>query len=166
MAHEESGKAGWKKLVTYAQFERIALTSIMIMLGVIIVVAIVFAALKLIDDLVFGESFLDKSALQDTFGLILTVVILLEFNHSIHVALTQRSGAIQTRIVVLITVLVILRKLMLQDVGALDYPTLLGFGGLLLALGGLYWLVSDGDRRHAHSSRRSPEAAEPPTPSR
>jgi uncharacterized membrane protein (DUF373 family) len=165
MAHEESSKAGWKKLVTYAQFERIALTSIMIMLGVIIVVAIVFAALKLIDDLVFGESFLDKSALQDTFGLILTVVILLEFNHSIHVALTQRSGAIQTRIVVLITVLVILRKLMLQDVGALDYPTLLGFGGLLLALGGLYWLVSDGDRRHARAmSRRLPEADEPPKP--
>jgi hypothetical protein len=24
---------------------------------------------------------------------------------------------------------------------------MLGFGGLLLALGGLYWLISDGDRR-------------------
>ena len=66
-------------------------------------------------DLALGESFLDKAALQDTFGLILTIIILLEFNHSIYVALTQGSGAIQTRIVVLIAILVIARKLMLKD---------------------------------------------------
>jgi uncharacterized membrane protein (DUF373 family) len=151
----------WKKHLGYATFERIALTAVVIMLSVIIVVAIVFAVIKLADD-VFNEAFLDKSALQDTFGLILTVVILLEFNHSIHVALTQRTGAIQTRIVVLITILVIARKLMLQDISALDYQSLLGFGGLLLALGGLYWLVSDGDRRHMRSLSKPEEMVEPP----
>jgi uncharacterized membrane protein (DUF373 family) len=82
--------------------------------------------------------------------LILTIVILLEFNHSIYVALTQKSGAIQVRIVVLITVLVIARKLMLQDFAATNIQTLLGFGGLLLALGALYWLISNADRRQNH----------------
>ena len=93
--------------------------------------------------------------MQDTFGLILTVVILIEFNHSIFVAATERSGAIQTRTVVLITVLVVTRKLMLQDFAALDIQTLLGFGGLL-ALGALYWLISDGDRRRLIAASREP----------
>jgi uncharacterized membrane protein (DUF373 family) len=139
----------WPKLASYPQFERIALGSVLLMLGIITVYAIAFVAIKLVGDLALGESFLDKAAMQDTFGLILTIVILLEFNHSIYVALTERSGAIQARIVILIAILVIARKLMLRDFETLDYQTLLGFGGLLLALGGLYWLISDGDRRRA-----------------
>jgi uncharacterized membrane protein (DUF373 family) len=86
-------------------------------------------------------------ALQDTFGSILTVLILLEFNHSIFVALTQRTGAIQVRIVVLIAILVVVRKMMLLDFGSVTVQVLLALGGLLLCLGGLYWLIADGDRR-------------------
>jgi uncharacterized membrane protein (DUF373 family) len=153
MAEDESGKPGWARLLTYHRFEYAALTAVLIMLAVISVFAIIFVAIKIVGDLTLGESFLDKAALQDTFGLILTIVIVLEFNHSIYVALTERSGAIQARIVVLIAVLVIARKLMLRDFEALDYTTLLGFGGLLLALGGLYWLIADADRRRAVSER-------------
>src|SRR5258708_21915189 len=152
----------WPKLNVYGQFERIALGSVLVMLAVITVFAIVLVAVKLVGDLALGESSLDKAALQDTFGLILTIVILLEFNHSIYVALTQRSGAIQARTVVLIAVLVITRKLMLKDFEALDYQTLLGFGGLLLALGALYWLICDRDRRRAHADAQAhPDAPSP-----
>jgi uncharacterized membrane protein (DUF373 family) len=149
MARQAFNTSKWPKLASYAGFERIALGSVLVMLGTITVCAIVFVAVKLVSDLALGESFLDKAALQDTFGLILTIVILLEFNHSIYVAMTQGSGAVQTRIVVLIAVLVIARKLMLKDFDAIDFQTLLGYGGLLLALGALYWLISDGDRRRA-----------------
>jgi uncharacterized membrane protein (DUF373 family) len=147
MAPEATGRPKW--LPTYGQCERAALVAVLVMLGVITVFAIAFTAIKLVGDLLLGESFLDKAALQDTFGLILTIVILIEFNHSIYVALTERTGAIQTRIVVLIAILVVARKLMLRDFEVLDYQALLGFGGLLLALGALYWLISDGDRRRA-----------------
>jgi uncharacterized membrane protein (DUF373 family) len=141
MALETFTMAKWPKLASYGQLERIALGSVMLMLAVIAVYAIVFTAIKLVGDLALGETFLDKAALQDTFGLILTIVILLEFNHSIYVALTERSGAIQARMVVLIAILVIARKLMLRDFETLDLQTLLGFAGLLLALGALYWLI-------------------------
>jgi uncharacterized membrane protein (DUF373 family) len=156
----EAFTAKWGKLATYGRFERIALGSVLVMLAVITVYAIVFVAIKLVSDLALGEAFLDKAALQDTFGLILTIVILLEFNHSIFVALTQGSGAIQTRIVVLIAILVIARKLMLKDFDAVDFQTLLGYGGLLLALGGLYWLISDGDRRRAPAASQALPDAE------
>jgi len=91
--------------------------------------------------------------LKDTFGLILTILIVLEFNHSVYVALTEHSGAIQARILVLITILVIARKLMLME-------TLLGFGGLLLALGGLYWLISNRDRDRREVSAEARDYAE------
>jgi hypothetical protein len=78
------------------------------------VVTVIFAclltALKLEDDIWRGEAFLDKVVLQDTLGFILIILILLEFNHSIWVALTERSGAIQVRILVRITILVIVRN--------------------------------------------------------
>jgi len=162
MARQAFNTSKWPKLASYAGFERIALGSVLVMLGAITVCAIVLVAIKLVSDLMLGESFLDKAALQDTFGLILTIVILLEFNHSIYVAMTQGSGAVQTRIVVLIAVLVIARKLMLKDFDAIDFQTLLGYGGLLLALGGLYWLISDGDRRRAlAAASEGPPAAAP-----
>jgi uncharacterized membrane protein (DUF373 family) len=162
-------KAEWRKLSIYGQFERAALAAVLVMLGALTVYALVVAVIRLIADLAFGELFLDKAALQDTFGLILTIVILLEFNHSIYVALAERTGAIQTKAVVLIAILVIARKLMLKDLDTLDIETLLGFGGLLLALGGLYWLIADADRRRVQAAQdnklhTTPPRDEPPPP--
>jgi len=159
MGLREFSKADWARLAGYAQLERAALVCVMVLLGVLAAAGIVFSAIKIVSDLALGQAFLDKAALQDTFGLVLTIVILLEFNHSIYIALTHRTGAIQARIVVLIAVLVIARKLMLLDISALDFWTLLGFGGLLLALGALYWLITDSDRRHAQAAAKEPHEA-------
>ncbi|HLH87843.1 MAG TPA: phosphate-starvation-inducible PsiE family protein [Xanthobacteraceae bacterium] len=142
----------WEKLrrfADYAQFERIALSCVLVILSVISVYAIVALMIKLSDDFTLGEAFLEKAALQDTFGAILTILIVLEFNHSVYVALTHKAGAIQVRTVILLTVLVITRKLMLQDFNAMTTQTFLGFGALLLALGVIYWLISNADRSHA-----------------
>jgi uncharacterized membrane protein (DUF373 family) len=146
MALGSSGKA-WLKFIEYERFERIALASVLVLLSIVTVAATVLVAIQLLQDLTLGLAFLDKSAMQDVFGLILTVIILLEFNHSVFVALTQKTGAIQVRIVVLITVLVVARKLMLLDFTTVDVTTLLGFGALLLSLGALYWLISVADRK-------------------
>ena len=147
------------KFSYYLQFERIALVLVMLLLSAIAAYAIVIAGIKVVSDMLLGETFLDKAALTDTFGLILTILILLEFNHSVYVALTERSGAIQARILVIITILVIARKLMLLDYSAAGAETLLGFGGLLLALGGLYWLISNADL-HRSQSPQAPGQAE------
>jgi len=152
MARGPIQKREWLQQLTYVHFERITLLCIMFLVGVIAVYATILATIDLASDIWVSHSFLEKEALQDTFGQILTIVILLEFNNSIYVALTERAGAIQTRIVVLIGVLVVARKLMLQDFATLDVQALLGFGGLLLALGGLYWLLSDADRRRAQTA--------------
>jgi uncharacterized membrane protein (DUF373 family) len=55
--------------------------------------------------------------------------------------------------VVLIAVLVIARKLTLLDYATVDVRTLLGFAALLLALGGLYWLIAHSDARQQAASK-------------
>jgi uncharacterized membrane protein (DUF373 family) len=117
------------------------------LLGLMTVYGIVLVIVQVASDATLGAGFMEKAALQDTFGSILTLLILLEFNHSVHVAVSQKTGAVQARIVVLITVLVIARKLMLLDYTTTSVQTLLGFAALLLALGGLYWLIGSGDSR-------------------
>jgi len=136
----------------YEWFEQIVLSILVLIICLVIVYSLIIVAIKIFEDLVSGVGFIETAALKDTFGLILTVIILVEFNHSIVLAIRQRSGAIQVRIVVLITIIVLARKLVLLDYAAASVEALLGLGGLALALGGLYWLISDGEQR-----RRSPD---------
>ena len=136
----------------YEWFEQIVLSILVLIICLVIVYSLIIVAIKIFEDLVSGVGFIETVALKDTFGLTLTVIILVEFNHSIVLAIRQRSGAIQVRIVVLITIIVLARKLVLLDYAAASVETLLGLGGLALALGGLYWLISDGEQR-----RRSPD---------
>jgi uncharacterized membrane protein (DUF373 family) len=143
---------GWAKRSLYEWFEHFALVSLMFVIALITLIAFCVTIAQLFADL--GATFMDKVALQDTFGSILTVLILLEFNHSIFVALTQRTGAIQVRVVVLIAILVVVRKMMLLDFSSTTVELLLGLGGLLLCLGGLYWLLADGDRRRGEMKTR------------
>jgi len=142
-----------KGRTAYEWFEQIILGIIVIIMSLVIVYSLFVAMITLSGDLASGIESMETSALKDTFGLILTVIILVEFNHSIVLAIRQRSGAIQVRIVVLITIIVLARKLVLLDYTTASMETLLGLGGLALSLGGLYWLISDGEQR-----KRAPDS--------
>jgi uncharacterized membrane protein (DUF373 family) len=140
----------------YEWFEQIILGILVFIITIIIIYSLSLSIVTLAHDCTSGLKFMEAGALQDTFGHILTVIILVEFNHSIVLAIRQRSGAIQVRIVVLITIIVLARKLVLLDYAAASMETLLGLGGLALSLGGLYWLISNGEQR-----RRVPSSTVP-----
>jgi len=140
-------------LTDYERFEHLALRYIQLLLAVITLFAMVLVTIDVVRDFGLGEQFMEKEVLQDTFGSILIVLILLEFNHSLHLAIKHRSGAVQVRMVVLIAVLVIARKLLLLDYTAAEVRTLLGYAGLLLALGGLYWMILHADARQQAASK-------------
>ena len=137
----------------YEWFEQIILGIVVFIISLVIVYSLILTTVTLFNDLISGMGFVETDALKDTFGLILTGIILVEFNHSIVLAIRQRSGAIQVRIVVLITIIVLARKLVLLDYATASVETLLGLGGLALSLGGLFWLISDGEQR-----RRVPDS--------
>jgi uncharacterized membrane protein (DUF373 family) len=131
----------------YDQFEMIVSAIVIFLVSIVIVYTIILAAIKLVEDLSSGITFADAGLFKDTFGMILTILILLEFNHSIISALRQRAGAMQVSIIVLISITVIARKFILLDYASASLETLLGLGGLTLALGALYWLITSVERR-------------------
>lgn len=145
----------WAQLTSYERFEQLVSRVLLVLISVIIVYTLVLATIELARDFRLGPDFLDTEVLQDAFGSFLTVLILLEFNHSIATSLRMRSGAIQVRVVVLIAILVIARKLILLDYKSASLETFAGLGGLALSLGVLYWLLADGERRR--------HAVEPPS---
>jgi uncharacterized membrane protein (DUF373 family) len=137
-------KQEWDKLSLYERFEQVVIRLIMLFISLAIVDSTALAAIELFND--FRAGFTERELLQDIFGSTLTILILLEFNHSIALALTRKSGVIQARAVVVITIIVVARKIILLDFSTVSTETLIGLGGIALALGALYWLL--GVERH------------------
>jgi uncharacterized membrane protein (DUF373 family) len=150
----------WREFTSYERFEQIVARVLLAATTVIMLYTLALALIDLARDLGLGMEFLESEVLQDAFGSFLTVLILLEFNHSIATSLRRRSGAIQARVVVLIAILVVARKLILLDFKTTQLDTYLGVGGLGLALGMVYWRLGDAERRRARERRRGEAGAE------
>jgi uncharacterized membrane protein (DUF373 family) len=135
-------KQEWNELTSYQRFEQVVTRIIMAFVAVVIVYSVVLTAIELVIDFGLGRAFMEQELLQDVFGSILTILILLEFNHSIAASLKLKTGIIQARMVVLIAILVIARKIILLDFKTESIEALAGHAGVALALGALYWLMT------------------------
>ncbi len=132
----------WKEMTYYEQFEQIVSRIVMVLIAALIVYLLIFIAVDLFDEFKRGLALADVEALKDVFGSILTILILIEFNHSIALALSKRSGVLQARFVVLIAILVIARKVILLDFSTATFEQLIGISGIAIAFGLLYWLIN------------------------
>jgi uncharacterized membrane protein (DUF373 family) len=143
----ESFKTEWSRRGLYERFELVILNFLLLLISLMALYTTVLAVLEVARDFALGSGFLETEVLQDAFGAILTILILLELTHSIALAIRTHSGAVQVRVVVLIAILAVARKLILLDYKAASPPLLLALGGLALSLGALYWLLAQGERR-------------------
>ncbi len=135
-------KRDWKSLTSHERFEQVVSRVIMLFIAIVIVYSLVLVGIELVRDFIASRDFMGAEVLQDVFGSLLTVLILLEFNHSIATSLTSRSGILQARVVVLIAILVVARKIILLDFKTATLENFAGIAGMALALGALYWLLS------------------------
>jgi uncharacterized membrane protein (DUF373 family) len=132
----------WKQFLSYELFERIASRIVMLFVAIIIVYTLILMAMTLFDHIKLGPAYIDTESLKDVFGSILSILILIEFNHSIALAISRRSGILQARPIVLITILVIARKVILLDFATATFEQMIGIGAIALAFGLLFWLIS------------------------
>ena len=131
----------WKQFLTYEMFERVASRIVMLFISIIIVYSLILMAIALFDQFRLSPAFLETDSLRDVFGSLLTILIMIEFNHSIAVAISTRAGILQARTIVLIAILVIARKVILLDFAAATFEQMLGIGAVALAFGLLFWLI-------------------------
>jgi uncharacterized membrane protein (DUF373 family) len=138
----ENFRRRWKEMAPYEIFEQITSRVVMFFVSIIIVYSLIMLAVELYEQFGLGVAFIESESLRDVFGSILTILILIEFNHSIAVALSQKSGILQARPIVIITILVIARKVILLDFNMATFEQLIAISGMAVAFGILYWLMT------------------------
>ena len=79
------------------------------------------------------------------------------------VVAARRDSMVQVRAVVLIALLAVVRKLIILDLKSTEAVQLAALAAAILALGGVYWLIRDQDRRprRAAATRPAIPAASP-----
>ncbi|WP_306119163.1 MULTISPECIES: phosphate-starvation-inducible PsiE family protein [unclassified Roseitalea] len=146
---ERSALAGWWALPIYEKFEQAVVYVLTALIAVVVIAAVWNLLTSVIGGLILAGSFdpTDHRVFQSVFGMILTVIIALEFKRSILVVGERQFGIVQVRAVILIGLLAIVRKVIVLDLGEIDPSKLLALAAGSLALGIVYWLVRDQDRK-------------------
>jgi uncharacterized membrane protein (DUF373 family) len=128
----------------YQHFERAVALVLTVVIALIIAVALYRLCVEVVNSLVFGAvNPLDHSVFQEVFGEIMTLLIALEFNHTLRYAVTRHQSVIQTKVVLLIALLALSRKFIILDIHTTTPDALVGLAAITLALGVTYWLMCD-----------------------
>jgi uncharacterized membrane protein (DUF373 family) len=140
----------WELLTLYQRFESVVALVLTAIIALIIVVSLVRLTVSVVSGLLFGVlDPLDQDAFQTVFGEVLTLLIALEFNHTLQFVVTRSQSIIQTKVVLLISLLALARKVIVLDLRETAAGELLGLAALTLALGAVYWMMRERDDRLA-----------------
>jgi len=151
-------QAQWAVLSYYQRFEGLVALALTLVIALIILVALFRLTSGVVTGLLFGVlDPLDHGIFQSVFGDILTLLIALEFNHSLQYVVKREQSIIQTKIVLLIALLAIARKFIILDLSSVDAAQLLGLAAITLALGITYWLLRERDDRTDAGSGKQAE---------
>ena len=151
----------WPALTFYQRFESGVAFALTLIISLVIVVALFRLIIEVVGGLVLGAlNPLEHMVFQSDFGEILTVLIALEFNHTLQYFATREQSVIQTKIVLLIALLALARKVIILDLQQTTPTELLGLAAVTLALGMSYWLLRErDDRLLSMQAQRPPDSA-------
>jgi uncharacterized membrane protein (DUF373 family) len=179
--HKESGhtaldemRSQWRLMTVYERFEQVVALVLSAVIAVIIVVSL-FQLIAIVFTLLVLDAFnpLDHKVFQSVFGMIMTLLIAMEFKHSIVRVALRRDSIIQVKTVILIGLIALARKFVILDPET-GPAKIAALAGATLALGATYWLLRERDDRppgkaqmirrdlrHARCRRAAPLAQSP-----
>jgi len=151
----------WSALTFYQRFESVVALALTLIITLVIVVALSRLVIGVVSGLVFGVlNPLDHEVFQTVFGEIMTLLIALEFNHTLQYVVTREQSVIQTKVVLLIALLALARKFIILDLKKTTPAALFGLAAITLALGLTYWLMRERDDRVPPTqAQRQPDSA-------
>ncbi len=155
-------KASFGALTLYERFEHAIVLALTALIIVVVGVATWHLALAVLFLLLADEIHpANQAVFQAIFGMVFTVLIALEFKHSLLIVLARQESVVRLRSVILIAMLAMVRKFILLDLGTSAPAELLALAAAILALGTVYWMVREQDARIA---RQAPEKGRPDRP--
>ena len=139
-----SVRSRWALMTLYERFEQLVAIALSLIIAVLILIALVQLYERVLP-LVLGGALdpLDHEVFQALFGSIFTVLIAMEFKHSIVKTAMRRDRIIQVRTVVLIALLAMSRKFVILDASVTPAATIAALAAVTLVLGAVYWLLKD-----------------------
>ncbi len=137
----------WAIMSLYERFEQVVALVLSAVIAVIIVVSLI-QLIRLVFTLLVMDALnpTDHKAFQLVFGAIMTLLIAMEFKHSIVKVALRKESIIQVKTVILIAILALARKFIILDPN-IDPAKLAALAGTILALGLTYWLMRERDDR-------------------
>jgi uncharacterized membrane protein (DUF373 family) len=138
----------WPVLTYYQRFESVIALVLTLIVTLVILVALYRLSVEVVGGLVLGAlDPLDHKVFQTVFGEIITLLIALEFNHTLQYVVTRVQSVIHIKVVLLIALLSLARKFIILDLKETTPNELLGLAAITLSLGITYWLLREGDDR-------------------
>jgi uncharacterized membrane protein (DUF373 family) len=135
-------------LTWYERFEHLIALLLTFLVSLIMLVAMFRLSVGIIQDLVLGFlNPLEHEVFQSLFGEIMTLLIAMEFNHTIHLVAMRKQNIIQVKTVLLIAILALARKVIILDMHRVSTGQIEALAAITLALGIVYWLMRERDDR-------------------
>ncbi|MEG9438715.1 phosphate-starvation-inducible PsiE family protein [Edaphobacter sp. HDX4] len=134
----------WQTLSLYERFEQTVVSALTLVIAVIIALAawqLVLHTLRMVRSHMIDPA--DSQTFQGLFGMVLTVLIALEFKHTLLVVRHHRRAIVQVRAVVLIALLALVRRFIILDLYQTTPSVVAALAGASLALGVVFWLVGN-----------------------
>ena len=138
--NEEVTKAFISK--TYHRFESFITTGVVILISIMIIAGfwgLIVETYNLVHHGAFDT--LEHKAFQSAFGMVMTILIALEFNHTIMHAYIENGREMMVKTVVLVSILAVARQFIVSEVEIISPFTLAALALSLLSLGIVYRLM-------------------------
>lgn len=137
----------WGQMSFYERFEQVIALILSTIIAVIIVISMV-QLIRIVLTMLMVDAFnpLDHAVFQSVFGMIMTLLIAMEFKHSIIKVALRKENIIQVKTVILIALLALARKFVILD-PEMSPAKVAALAGAALALGVTYWLLRERDDR-------------------
>jgi uncharacterized membrane protein (DUF373 family) len=148
----------WPGLSVYQRFETTVAFLLTAVIAGVIVIALSRLMITVVEVLIIRAlNPLEHETFQMVFGEILTLLIALEFNHTLQYVITREQGIVQARVVLIIAQLALARKVIVTDLTSVSASWLAALAALIVSLGAAYWLLSLSGVRPAVKSRGAVE---------
>jgi uncharacterized membrane protein (DUF373 family) len=144
----EETRLQWSIMTMYERFEQIVAIVLSLVIALVIALALVQLLIRIVPLLISGAiDPMEHEVFQTLFGMVMTLLIALEFKHSIIRVALRRSSTVQVKTVVLIALIAMSRKFVILDTNTTSASTIAALAGATLVLGVVYWLLRDREKR-------------------
>ena len=140
-------RSQWRLMTVYERFEQVVAITLSGVSALVIVISLI-QLIRLVFTLLVMDALnpLDHKVFQLVFGATMTLLIAMEFKHSIVKVALRKEGIIQVKTVILIAILALARKFIILEPDV-DPAKVAALAGTVLALGLTYWLMRERDDR-------------------